>query len=95
MEDDELLIDLMQQQMAVLTAVCSAASNSAFLFDDDELDDQTYVDHEEGVRDQLCILEKSPSLFKVITNFTNEEFQELCEIVCPLITLTARSTGTA
>jgi len=54
MDDDGLLMDLMEQHMTALTAVCTAAANTVFYFDDDEMDDQTYVDRSEGVRDQLC-----------------------------------------
>jgi hypothetical protein len=32
-------------------------------------------------------------LFKVLTNFSLTEFQELTEKVCPVIVLHARSTG--
>ena len=90
--DDELLMISIEQLTAIATA-CLAAANSAWFFDDDEPEDQSFVDRNEGVRDQLAILQKLPSLFKVITNFTSVEFQELFELVCPLIVLMARSTG--
>jgi len=86
MDDDELLMISIEQQLTAITASCVAAANSAWVFDDDEPRHQAFVDRSnKGVRDQLAILQKSPSLFKVITNFTCDEFQELCELVCPLI----------
>ena len=56
-------------------------------------EDQRYVDRSEGVRDQLTTLRRTPSLFKVLTNFTLEEFEELCCKVCHTIVINARSTG--
>ncbi len=50
------------------------------------------VDHGDGVRCQLESLRQHRNLFKLMTNFTIEEFDELASIVCPLIATTARST---
>ena len=47
----------------------------------------------EGVRDTLGSMRSTPGLFKVLTNFSIHEFDELCHIVCPTISAHARSTG--
>ena len=41
----------------------------------------------------LGSMRSTPSLFKVLTNFSIEEFDELYHIVCPTISAHARSTG--
>ena len=38
-------------------------------------------------------MRSTPCLFKVLTNFSIEEFDELYTIVCPTIIAKARSTG--
>ena len=53
---------------------------------------QRYVDRTEGVRYQLTTLRQTPSLLKVLTNFTFEEFEELCCKDCHTIVTNARST---
>jgi hypothetical protein len=82
-------------ELAAIGAVAIAAANTWFLFDDEELneDDQNFVDPDVGVPDQLATLLKTPSLFKVLTNFTVDEFEELCGAVCPLIAGNVRTTG--
>jgi hypothetical protein len=49
MDDEEFLMELIQQQIAVITAACTAAANSVSFFDDNEMEDQTYVDSIEGI----------------------------------------------
>jgi hypothetical protein len=51
------------------------------------------VDHGAGVRDVLATMKVVPSMFKVLTNFTIEEFNELSASVCSVIASYARSTG--
>ena len=38
-------------------------------------------------------MRSTPDLFKVLTNFSIEEFDELCTIICPTIIANARSTS--
>ena len=54
---------------------------------------QDLVNPHEGVHDILGSMRSTPGLFKVLTNFSIEEFDELCTIVCPTIIANARSTG--
>ena len=94
MDDYELLDGLIQQQAMILIAASTAAVNSDAFFSAQEAlnDDQQYVDASQGVKDQLVMI-RNPSLFKTMTNFTCEEFEELSQLVCPVIALTARTTG--
>src|SRR5690349_2308366 len=92
---DCALNDVLDQQMVMLMTATTAAANSTAFFDDEEMaiEDQRFVDPDEGVRDQLYLLMKTPSLFKIMTNFTSPEFEELSATVCPILATTARSTG--
>ena len=54
---------------------------------------QDSVSPHEGVRDVLGSMRSIPGLFKVLTNISVEEFDELCRIVCPTISAHARSSG--
>ena len=94
MDDYELLDGLIQQQAMILIAASTAAVNSDAFFSAQEAlnDDQQYVDASQGVKDQLVMI-RNPSLFKTMTNFTCEEFEELSQLVCPVVALTARTTG--
>src|SRR5689334_5599763 len=76
--DSERWIDqLMEEDTIAIASVCITASNSCNLFTDDELlnEDQNFVDPEDGVRDQLILLQRTPSYFRIITNFSGEEIQ--------------------
>ena len=53
---------------------------------------QDLVNPHEGGRDVLGSMRSTPGLFKVLTNFSVEEFDDLCRIVCPTINAHARST---
>ena len=74
-DSDCTVNDILDQQMVLVIAALAAAANSSCYFDDEELvtDDQRFVDPE-GVRDQLHLLTKSPSLFNVMTNFNLSDF---------------------
>jgi hypothetical protein len=61
--------------------------------DDDQDVFQQSVDPSVCVRDFLGTLSRCPSIFKTMTNFTVDEFEELCQKVCFTIATTARSTG--
>ena len=52
-----------------------------------------FVNPYEGVRDVLGSMRSTPDLFKVLTNFSVEEFDDLCRILCPTISAHARFTG--
>ena len=88
--DSDLEIVLLAVQGAII-----AASSTFEFFNIQELDDmgQGCVDHDAPVRDYLTTIRSTPYLFQTITNFTAEEFEELCTVVCPVIILHARSTG--
>jgi hypothetical protein len=94
-DDYELLDQLLFQQPSLLIAVATAAVSSDAFFNDQEIatDDQQFLDTSQGVNDQLAVLIRNPSLFKIMTNFTCEELEELWELVCPTISLNARITG--
>ena len=47
----------------------------------------------EGVRDQLSQARATPAQFKSLTNFTLDDFEDLCLDVCPTIAMHARTTG--
>lgn len=72
-----------------------AASSTLDFFNTQELDDnsQGCVDRDAPVRDYLSTVRSTKYLCQPITNFTTEEFEELCTVVCPVIQLHARSTG--
>lgn len=93
MDDNNLLDKISHQKTRLLATISFAAANTNSYIDNDEmdLDDQKFV-IPEGVRDQLIILKKNPSLFEVLTNFTVFEFDEVCEMVCPIIATHARTT---
>ena len=84
---DEDLIDIPQEEIAAVSSVFTAAASISDFFHADEFmnEDQRYVHHSEGVRDQLA----TPSLFKVLTNFTLREFEELCSKICYVIAMNA------
>ena len=49
--------------------------------------ERKFVHAEDGVRDVLATLKATPSLFKIITNFTMAEFTELYDLFCPFLEL--------
>ena len=51
------------------------------------------VNPHEGVRDVLGSMKSTLGLFKVLTNFSIQEFDELCQIVCPTISSHVQSIG--
>ena len=53
---------------------------------------QDSVNPHEGVCDVLGSMRSTPGLFKTLTNFSTEEFDNLYQIVCPTISAHARST---
>ena len=80
-------LDLSEEELAVIGGIAAAASNIWYLFDPDELNDkyQSFVNKLMEVRDQLTTILQTLFLFKVLTNFSAEEFEELCGLVCPMI----------
>ena len=54
---------------------------------------QDLVNPHERVRDVLGSMRSTPGLFKVLRNFSVEEFDDFCRIVCPTISAHVRSTG--
>ena len=80
---------------AALLAIHLAMQNTYDLFHTNEWNHggQDSVNPQEDVRDVLGSMRSTPGLFKVLTNFSIEEFDELCSILCPTIIANARSTG--
>ena len=78
-----------------LLAIQVATQSTLELFHTNEWEHggQDFVNPHEGVRDVLGSMRSTPNLFKVLTNFSIEEFDELCHIVCLTISAHARSTG--
>ena len=54
---------------------------------------QDSVNPREGVRDVLRSMRSTLGLFKVLTNFSIQEFNELYQMVCPTITTHGQSIG--
>ena len=88
-------IDFTEEELSEISAVVRTASNIWYMFEPDERDEenQAFVNSLVEVRDQLETMLKTPPLFKVLSNFTAEEFEELCAAVCPIISSHARTTG--
>lgn len=53
------------------------------------------IDHTISVRDVLATMWIIPILFKILTNFTLPEFEELAVVVVPIIKSHVRSIGDA
>ena len=91
-DDDDMTISHIQrtQKLGAFLVLNILANDT---IDGEERGRNIYVDPNEGVRDVLATLSATPSYFKIITNFTQEEFEELCQIGCPPLEGNARSTG--
>ena len=91
-EDEELLNEIYEQQFMLFTSIFTAASNTQAFFEDEEwqTEQRILVNPNEGVRDQLSYIRNLPHLFKLMTHFSCDEFEELCGMVCPIIATTAR-----
>jgi len=92
---EDLLLDDSDFDENALLAVLTGCAATEGYFCHDEMDDQghNYVDPDAGVRYVLLTLQHTPDLFKSITNLTAVEFELLSTLVCPLIMMTARTTG--
>lgn len=90
--DDELFEEL-DEEWAVAFALSTACSNISDFFTENELLGQYTVDPLVGVKDYLATLRAAPWMFKVLTNFTMSEFDQLASLVVPTIKNHARSTG--
>ena len=89
--DDD--IQDVEDEFQMLFQFSSAASSSTQVFLTQEFGEHGLVNHGEGVRDALAALQATPNLFRVITNFTLTEFEELCGALIPVIVSNTRSTG--
>ena len=80
---------------AALLAIHLVTQNTFDFFHTNQWDHsgQDLVNPHEDVRDILGSMRSTPGLFKVLTNFFIEEFDELCTIVCPTIIANAQSTS--
>jgi hypothetical protein len=70
----------------------ATAASSPGLFASKELQNETKncVDTTVGVRDYFATVQATPYIFQTVTGFTAAEFEDFCQIVCPLIASTAR-----
>lgn len=68
--------------------------NSSKFFNANELKvcGHPFVNHIEDVRDQLASVRTTQIQFKNLTNFTLDDFEDLCLDVCPMIAAHARIT---
>ena len=84
-----------QETLMFLQLALAATCNSSEFFNANENEDggQPFVNPAEGVRDQLSSARATPAQFKNLTNFTLDEFEDLCLDVCPTIAMHARTTG--
>lgn len=91
--DDD--IQDLEDEFQMLFQFSGAATSSTQLFQSQEFSDEGFglVNHAEGVRDTLTALRSTPSLFRVNTNFSTTEFEELCGALVPVIVSNFRSTG--
>ena len=71
-------------EKAALLAIHLAMQNTYDLFHTNEWGHggQDSVNPQEDVRDVLGSMRSIPGLFKILTNFSIEEFDELCTILC-------------
>ena len=78
-----------------LLAIQIATQSTFDLFHTNEWDhgNQDSVNPHEGMCDVLGSMKSTPGLFKTLTNFSVQEFDELCHIVCPTTSAHARSIG--
>ncbi len=77
--------------------VTIAVANIHYLFNPNEfkLGVGQSVDHTIGVWDVLATMWTTPSLFKTLTNFTLQKFEELVALVVPTIDTHVQSTNDA
>jgi hypothetical protein len=87
----DMLLDYYLLFAKLVQAVSTASKTLYDLIDAKE--NQQTVDNNAGVRDVLESMSIVPYVFKALTNFSSEEFEELCRVVCPIIATYARSTG--
>jgi hypothetical protein len=68
-------------------ATTIAIANTYYLFNPNEfkLSVRQSVNHTIGVGDVLATMWTTPSLFKTLTNFTLQKFEELVALVVPTI----------
>ncbi|KAL2629555.1 hypothetical protein R1flu_014241 [Riccia fluitans] len=96
MSDSEEEIEMFQrwnQQKQILISVVSMMINRETLFERVSEDNQQFDDLTIRVRNLDVYLQVQPLLFKVVTNFSVEEFEELCALVCPILQQSVQTTG--
>ena len=92
---DDTFMEMMEDEASMMLHCARAASSSFNLFHGNEWKEGGFqsVNPNEGVRDVLATMRSTPSLFKGNTNFTLQEFDELCLLVVSVIVANARGTG--
>lgn len=89
--DHELYEDMNEEAQLMIQAV-TIENNSADFFNANKMTSQGSVYHNIGVRDSLGSMLPTPWFFPMLFNFTMKEFDEVCALVWPMITLNASST---
>jgi hypothetical protein len=92
---DQEMFQEMEEEILLITQLAAILEATSTLFNTNEMQDQSTVNHDEPVRDVLATMRSTPSLFKSLTNFSIEEFDELAALVCPTLVANARTTGEA
>ena len=82
-----------EEQALLAIQIATQTTMDLFHTNEWEHSGQDSVNPHEGVRDVLGTMRSTLDLFKVLTNFSVEEFDDLCRIMCPTISAHARSTG--
>jgi hypothetical protein len=88
--DDDVLFEIWNKQTQLFISAAVAATSSHELVD---AAGQQSVNGSERVRDVLARLVATPVIFRRLTNFSVDEFYELCNKLGPVLDMTARFTG--
>lgn len=72
---------------SLILEVALASNQTQEFFNVIELEDgdHTSLNHDVGIRDHILSVRANPLMFKTLTNFTMDEFHDLCLDVCPTI----------
>lgn len=91
--DDDQDVDMFAMCMLMLAMECFITCNESFQPIELSRENQRTVNHNLLVSDVIGSMAPIPQHFKDLTNFWPEEFNELCRLVCPVISSNARITG--
>jgi hypothetical protein len=86
--DEDFIADL----TGLLAAATAAGSPRLFASNELQNENQNCIDATVGVSDYFATVHTTPYLFQTVTGFTAAKFEDFCQIMCPIIVSTARST---